>query len=84
MVAKITHGSSLYGTLFYNQKKVDESKGELLFSNKIIQDYPSGGVSLYNAMKSFEPYLIANKRTKKPVVHISLNPDPRDKITKMN
>jgi hypothetical protein len=33
------------------------------------------------ALRSFEPYLIANKRTEKPVVHISLNPDPKDNLS---
>lgn len=31
-------------------------------------------------MRSFDLQMIANKRTKKPVVHISLNPDPRDTV----
>ena len=30
---------------------------------------------------SFENYLLANKRTEKPVIHISLNPSPEDKLT---
>lgn len=78
MVAKIAHGSSIYGAIAYNQKKVDRSEGKVIFSQKVIRDFPDGNVSLYNAMKSFEPYLIVNRRTRKPVVHISLNPDPRD------
>jgi hypothetical protein len=31
---------------------------------------------LHFALRSFEPYLAANKRIGKPVAHISLNPDP--------
>lgn len=80
MVAKIIHGESAYGAIAYNQKKIDEDKGKIIFSNKMIQDFPSGNVSIYNALKSFEPYLIVNKRTKKPIIHISLNPDPKDKL----
>ncbi|MDR1632214.1 MAG: relaxase/mobilization nuclease domain-containing protein, partial [Dysgonamonadaceae bacterium] len=28
-----------------------------------------------------EPYLLANKRTEKPVLHVSLNPDPKDVLS---
>jgi hypothetical protein len=31
-------------------------------------------------MWSFETLLLANKRTEKPVVHISMNPDPKDRL----
>jgi hypothetical protein len=32
-------------------------------------------------LQSFEPYLLANKQTGKPVLHVSLNPDPKDKLS---
>src|ERR1035437_4172134 len=32
-------------------------------------------------MRSFEPYLAANQKTEKPILHISLNPDPKDVLT---
>jgi hypothetical protein len=32
-------------------------------------------------LQSFEPYLLANKRTEKPGLHVSLNPDPKDKLS---
>ncbi|GHT03217.1 mobilization protein [Bacteroidia bacterium] len=32
-------------------------------------------------MQSFENYLLANKRTEKPVIHLSINPDPKDKLS---
>jgi hypothetical protein len=32
-------------------------------------------------LQSFEPYLLANKRTEKPVLHVSLNPDPKDVLS---
>ncbi len=31
--------------------------------------------------RSFEPYLIANNRTEKPILHISLNPNPKDAVS---
>jgi hypothetical protein len=32
-------------------------------------------------LQYFEPYLFANNKTEKPVLHISLNPDPKDKVS---
>jgi hypothetical protein len=32
-------------------------------------------------LRSFEPYLLANQRTEKPVLHVSINPDPKDGLT---
>lgn len=80
MVAKIGSGSSLFGALSYNQQKVDQGEGKILFSNRIIQ-YKDGSHTMYLNLKSFEPYLDANKRTEKPVLHISLNPHPDDKLS---
>ena len=37
MIAKISHGSSLYGVLSYNQLKVDELHADVLFGNRIIE-----------------------------------------------
>lgn len=80
MVAKINIGSSLFGALSYNQEKVEQGEGKILFSNRIIQN-TDGSHNMYFNLKSFEPYLDANKRTEKPVLHISLNPHPDDKLT---
>ena len=80
MVAKINIGSSLFGALSYNQEKIDQKEGKVLFSNRIIQDM-DGSYNMFLNMKSFEPYLDANKRTEKPILHISLNPHPDDKLT---
>lgn len=80
MVAKINIGSSLFGALSYNQEKIDKEEGKILFSNRIIQN-ADGLHNMFFNMKSFEPYLDANKRTEKPVLHISLNPHPDDKLT---
>lgn len=37
-----------------------------------------GHPSIQHCMRSFEPYLAANRRTEKPVIHVSLNPHPDD------
>lgn len=40
-----------------------------------------GNPTIQHCMRSFEPYLVANRRTEKPVIHISLNPHPDDVLT---
>lgn len=80
MVANINVGNSLYGALAYNGQKVNEGEGKLLASNKIF-DNGTGGVDIARATADFERYLPARMRTEKPVIHISLNPHPEDKLT---
>lgn len=79
MIAKIGKGENMWGALSYNQQKVDNENGAVLFTNKIpdLWDCPYS-VNFFH--KYFEPYLIANNKTEKPVRHISLNPDPNDKV----
>jgi len=79
MVAKIGRGSSLYGALAYNQLKVEKENGQVLFTNKIIET-PLATYSIGQFIQSFEPYLIANRNTEKPILHISLNPNPKDNV----
>lgn len=80
MIAKIGRSANLYGALAYNQLKVENEKGEILFCNKIIET-PSGNYSVAQLAQSFAPYLIANRNTEKHTLHISLNPDPKDKVS---
>lgn len=80
MVAKIGHGASLFGAISYNQLKVEEENGEVLFAQNIIES-PDGNYRMHDILRSFEPYLAANKRTEKPVIHISLNPNPKDPVS---
>ena len=82
MVAKISHGASLYGALSYNHNKVAAGAAEILSGNRMISDrlgLPSEDIRL--ALLSFENYLLANRNTEKPVLHISLSPAPEDKLT---
>ena len=82
MVAKISHGMSLYGALAYNYEKVAAGTAEILSGNRMISDrlgLPSEDMRL--ALLSFENYLLANRNTEKPVLHISLSPAPEDRLT---
>ena len=80
MIAKIGRGSNLYGALAYNQLKVEKENGQILFTNRMVET-PNGQYSVAQLARSFEPYLIANRNTEKSILHISLNPDPKDNVS---
>lgn len=81
MIAKISHGSSLYGVLSYNQLKVNELHADVLFGNRIIEPQGDNPYTIEHLSRSFEDYLTANRKTEKPILHISLNPDPKDCVS---
>lgn len=83
MIAKIGRGANIIGALSYNHLKVDKENGEILATHR-IRETVNGSYTVAQLYHSFEPYLFANKRTEKPVLHISLNPDPRDKVSDEN
>lgn len=80
MVAKISIGSSLYGALAYNGEKINEARGRILGSNKVVIP-PDGHARIAQMVEDFKSFMPKMDRTKKPVLHISLNPHPEDRLT---
>lgn len=80
MVAKISIGSSLYGALCYNGEKVNKENGRILGSNKIIIPV-DGKADIGQMAENFRVFMPKMGKTKKPVLHISLNPHPDDKLS---
>ena len=80
MVAKISIGSSLYGALSYNGMKMNRDEGRVLGANKIILP-ADGNIDIARMVENFNLFMPKMGRTKKPVLHISLNPHPDDKLT---
>ncbi|ROT06189.1 relaxase [Muribaculaceae bacterium Isolate-104 (HZI)] len=80
MVAKISIGSSLYGAISYNGEKINEAKGRILGSNKVVIP-PDGHVDVARMVEDFKSFMPKMGRTKKPVLHISFNPHPDDRLT---
>ena len=81
MVAKISHGTSIYGALTYNHDKVLDGTAEIISGHRMISDrpgLPSEDIRL--ALLSFENHLTANRRTEKTVLHIALSPAPEDRL----
>lgn len=80
MVAKINYGNSLYGALAYNGEKVNEGVAKILETNKVFS--PADGTHDISAcMQDFMAYMPSHVLTKKPVIHISLNPHPDDRLS---
>lgn len=80
MVAKISIGNSLYGALTYNGEKINKEKGRLLDTNKIYND-GSGNVDIRRAYEDFMRWIPTSSCTERPMMHISLNPHPDDKLS---
>jgi hypothetical protein len=80
MVAKINVGSSLFGALAYNQQKIDKSEGRVLYSHK-MRESEDGRFDIHRCMIDFDRQMPKEFKTEKPVIHISLNPHPDDKLS---
>lgn len=80
MIAKIGHGTKIYGVLIYNHSKVLAGNAEILQMHQMLQT-PSGEYSTGQLLSSFLPFLALNKKTEKTALHISINPDPKDIVT---
>lgn len=81
MVGRITKGASIRGVLEYNAEKVRNGEAAVLFGNMVLGDCEqSDTFDMRRALLSFQPYLDTRK-IKDPVFHVSLNPDPSDKLT---
>ena len=77
MVAKITTGKNVYGALAYNQEKVDKGVGTVLRTHVVREPY-DGRFSVAATAEDLLRWMPAHYRTENPVIHISLNPDPKD------
>jgi len=82
MVAKISIGSSLYGTLAYNAQKVNAGEGKLLATNRVF-DGRDGQMDCARLLRDFCNCMPENVRTRNTVIHVSLNPHPDDRLTDM-
>ncbi len=80
MVAKISIGSSLHGALAYNGEKINKAEGRVLGANKIILP-ADGQIDIARMVENFNLFMPKMGKTKKPVLHISLNPHPDDRLT---
>lgn len=80
MVAKITTGNNLYGALAYNQEKVDKEQGKVL-ATQFVREPADGFFNVTGTAEDLERWMPSHVRCEKPVIHISLNPDPKDNLS---
>ena len=64
----------------YNGEKINKERGRLLDTNKIYND-GSGTVNIHRAYEDFMRWIPTSSRTERPMMHISLNPHPDDKLS---
>lgn len=81
MIAKIGRGKNLFGVLSYNEQKVDKENGALLYAHKMPIPLVDETHKVSLMARFFEPWLAVNRNTEKPILHISLNPDPKDELS---
>ncbi len=80
MVAKIESGHSLYGSLRYNFRKVENDVAKVLLTNKIL--HPSEGeLTTEGCLRDMMNFIPSKVRSRNPVLHVSINPHPDDRLS---
>ena len=80
MVAKISLGNSLYGSLVYNGEKINKEHGRVLDTNKIYND-GTGKINIHRVFEDFKRWMPQTTKAEKTMMHISLNPHPDDRLS---
>lgn len=80
MVAKISLGNSLYGSLVYNGEKINKEHGRVLDTNKIYND-GTGKINIQRVFEDFKRWMPQATKAEKTMMHISLNPHPDDRLS---
>lgn len=80
MVAKISLGNSLYGSLVYNGEKINKKHGRVLDTNKVYND-GSGKINIHRVFEDFKRWMPQATKAEKTMMHISLNPHPDDRLS---
>lgn len=60
--------------------QINKENGRLLATNKIYND-GTGKINIARAYQDFKGWMPTTSRTERPMVHISLNPHPDDRLT---
>ncbi len=80
MVAKISLGNSLYGSLVYNGEKINKEHGRVLDTNKLYND-GTGTINIQRVFEDFKLWMPQATKAEKTMMHISLNPHPDDRLS---
>ena len=80
MVAVIKAGSSIRNALHYNENKVDKQQAELIHVMHFAKDKEA--MLFHDKLRRFEKLTSLNENTKVNSIHISLNFDPSEKLSR--
>src|SRR5690606_23642670 len=80
MVARVISGKDLRGALSYNEHKVKEGSAECLLANS-FHGKPEQ-MNFHDKLKRFQYFTDKNKKVKTNTLHISLNFDIGEKLSK--
>jgi hypothetical protein len=76
MVARIIKGKDILGLLKYNEKE----KSSVLYSQYINDFKEADALTFKDKAEALQAYIHLNPGITKPTFHVSLNPDPADKL----
>jgi hypothetical protein len=80
MVARIAHSSKMSSVLNYNEKKVSQNAAELIHASGFLKD--PDRMNFYDKAERFQRLNDLNPRTNVNMLHISLNFDPSEQLSK--
>lgn len=80
MVAVIKAGSSIRNALHYNENKVEKKRAELISAVHFAKDEEA--LLFTDKLRRFEKLISLNEKTKVNSIHISLNFDPSERLSK--
>lgn len=80
MVAKITTPTSILRALNYNENKVAKGQAECLYAGGFL--LPVKDLNFHHKLDRFNQVIALNTRAKTNTLHISLNFDPSEKLSK--
>jgi len=80
MVAKITVPLTIKRALNYNEQKVQKGMAECIYAKGFLKE--AGQLNFYEKLNHFERLISLNKRAETNTVHISLNFDVNEKLSK--
>jgi len=80
MVAKITTPGSIKRALNYNEQKVKSEQAECLYAGNFLQE--ANEMNFYQKLERFEHQNSLNQRAKANTLHISLNFDAQDELSR--
>ncbi|RNI24104.1 relaxase/mobilization nuclease domain-containing protein [Rufibacter latericius] len=77
MVARIIRGKDIVGLLKYNEKE----HSSVLYAQLINDLKDPEELTLQDKIQGLQAYLRLNPKISKPTFHVSLNPDPEDRLS---